>query len=276
MNSYPLHPAVLAATRAAQAHTSELQARAAASAKRDATAAKFRTTTAGMQPPAAGTNPWLDASWNMSQQSYILNKAPETAARLRAEAGLDGIFTPSREDARRAQQSGGFIARSVAAAVTSEKAETPAPVPQAAPVRDSTTASPEALSMVREALVKIGATVSPVQFLSIAESLDGRTRTDSTGRVEVLGSDGQPLIDWRATSEAKRIVSYTVDKFLNVVHGIEQDPPKPAAETPAEPETPAPAAEFVPLHVRVQRAVEAGPEAVQALMAEGFSAAPHR
>lgn len=127
-------------------------------------------------------------------------------------------------------------------------------------------AAPETLAAVREALAKIGATISPRHFLSVAEHLDGRIRTDAEGRVEIIGSDGEPLVDWRATSEAKRLVGYTVEKYLNVVHGIEPDAPK-AAEPP-KPETPVPAAELKPTHLRVQEAYAAGPEAVQALMAE--------
>jgi hypothetical protein len=267
-----MHPAALAASRAAHAHTAELQARAAENAKRDNTAAKFRTPTFRAQTPTAAINPFLAGSWNMTQQSLLMSRDPAAAARLKAEAGLEGIMAPSIEDARRAQSSGPFIAKSVAAAVKAETVEKPASAPQAAPERDSTSASPEALAMVRTALTKIGATVSPSRFLSLAEHIDGRIHTDSTGRVEVIGSDGQPLVDWRASTEAGAVVGYTVEKYLNVVHGIEPDAPKPAEAAKAEPEKPsdaqALASETKPLHVRVAEATAAGPEAVQALMAE--------
>lgn len=249
---------------AAEEQRAENDARIRENARREAQAAKFRTAPSGMKLPATGTNPWLDASWNMSQQSYLMNKDPQAAARLRAEAGLADIMAPSREDARRVQQSGGFIAQRVAAAVKSEQSETPAPVPPATPKPITTTASETAMDLARAALKQIGATVTERQFFALAEALD-RARPDAEGRIEMYDDAGQLLVDLRGTAEAGRIVGYSPEAYLRIVHGIQPDAP---VEEPAKTETPAPAAEFKPMHVRVQEAYAAGPEAVAALMAE--------
>lgn len=274
MSGYPLHPAVVAGHRAALASIAERRAHLDAITKQRADAIRFAPSPTGInvKPPAPGANPWLAESWNMSQQALLANRDPATAARLRSEAGLDGLHVPTREDAHRVQSSGIFVAQRVADAVKQKpEPEAPAPAPQAAPERerDSTNASPQALAWTREALRNIGATVRPSLFVMLAESIDKGARLDAEGRVEMFAEDGSVLVDLKGTAAAGRIVGYSPEAYLRHVWDIEPDAPVEPPSAPAEPEEPKPAP-FVPMHIRAAQAYAAGPEAVAALLAERY------